>query len=85
MNDCLTLIYILQMGVYIHSTIIAFVYFIIKYSESRIKRINKPIDEIFKDSIIVFISTIIGLYIITLLPSENETVPIVVFTDKPNF
>ena len=73
------------MGTYIHSTIIAVVYFIIKYSEMRIKRINKPIEELIKDSIIVFISTIIGLYIITLLPSENETVPIVVFTDKPNF
>ena len=73
------------MGVYIQSTIIAFVYFIIKYSEIRIKRLTKPIEEIFKDSIVVFISTIVGLYLITLLPPENETVPIVVFTDKPNF
>ncbi len=82
---CLTLIYILQMGTYIHSTIIAVIYFIIKYSEMRIKRINKPIEELIKDSIIVFISTIVGLYVITLLPSENESIPIVVFTDKPNF
>lgn len=73
------------MSVYIHSIIIAFVYFIIKYSEVRVKRINKPIDEILKDSVIVFISTIVGLYVITLLPSDNETIPIVVFTDKPNF
>ena len=73
------------MSTYIHSAIIAFVYFIIKYSEMRIKRINKPIEEIFKDSIIVFISSIVGLYVITLLPSENEMIPIDVFTDKPNF
>ena len=73
------------MGTYINSTIIAVVYFIIKYTEIRTKRINKPIEELFKDSLIVFISTVVGLYIITLLPSESESIPIVVFTDKPNF
>ena len=53
------------MGAYIHSIIIAVVYFIIKYSEMRIKRVDKPMEELFKDSVIVFISTIVGLYVIT--------------------
>ena len=50
----------------IHSGIIAFIYLLMKFIEMRIsKKETKPMKEMIRDTIIVYLSAIVGLYIIS--------------------
>lgn len=72
----------------IHSGIIAFVYLLMKFVEMRItKNETKPMKELIRDTIIVYLSAIVGLYIINEFMPTNATVKTVtnVFTDTPGF
>ena len=72
----------------IHAVIIAFVYLLIKFAEMRvITKEPKPLKEMMRDTVIVYLSSVVGLYIITeLMPMtsiKNETMN--VFVDQPSF
>jgi hypothetical protein len=72
----------------IHSGIIAFIYLLMKFVEMRItKNEAKPMKEMIRDTVIVYLSAIIGLYIIEEFMPTNAVVKTVtnVFTDLPSF
>jgi hypothetical protein len=72
----------------IHSGIIAFIYLLMKFVEMRItKNEAKPMKELIRDTVIVYLSAIIGLYIIEEFMPTNSVVKTVtnVFTDLPSF
>jgi hypothetical protein len=76
---------------FIHSGIIAFIYLLLKFTEMRIvTKENKPIKEMMRDTIIVYLSGILGLYIIDeLMPVAASALTKVnvpsVFIDAPGF
>jgi hypothetical protein len=72
----------------IHSGIIAFIYLLMKFIEMRItKNEAKPMKELIRDTVIVYLSAIIGLYIIgEFMPTTNVVKTVTnVFTDIPSF
>lgn len=72
----------------LHSGIIAFIYILMKFVEMRmIKRDKKEVRELIRDTIIVYLSAIVGLYIISeFMPSESVIKTVTnVFTDTPGF
>jgi hypothetical protein len=72
----------------IHSGIIAFIYLLLKFVEMRItKNEAKPMKELIRDTLIVYLSAIIGLYIIDEFMPDNAVVKTItnVFTDVPGF
>jgi hypothetical protein len=72
----------------IHSGIIAFIYLLMKFVELRItKNETKPVKELIRDTIIVYLSAMVGLYIINEFMPETSVVKTVtnVFTDAPGF
>ena len=81
-------------NMYMLSTSIAFVYFLIRFVEIRMgKKENIPFKQIIKDTIVVFIACLLGGFMLgQLSPYMNETVSTnvgggksPVFTDNPNF
>ena len=72
----------------IHSGIIAFIYLLLKFVEMRIVvKETKPIKELVRDTVIVYLSAIVGLYIIDeFIPTTDVAKTITnVFTDLPGF
>ena len=72
----------------IHSGIISFIYLLLKFVEMRItKNEAKPMKEMIRDTIIVYLSAIIGLYIIgEFMPTTTGGKTVTkVFTDVPGF
>jgi len=73
----------------IHSGIIAFIYLLMKFAEMRVViKETKPIKELVRDTIMVYLSSMVGLYIIDEFMPSGETVKKTVtnvFTDHPGF
>ena len=72
----------------IHSGIISFIYLLMKFVEMRItKNEAKPMKELIRDTVIVYLSAIIGLYIIGEFMPTTTVVKTVtnVFTVVPGF
>jgi hypothetical protein len=73
----------------IHSGIVAFIYLLMKFVEMRItKKETKSMKELIRDTIIVYLSAMVGLYIINeFMPSSESLKKTVtnVFTDAPGF
>jgi len=72
----------------IHSGIIAFVYLLLKFAEMRItKNETKPLKELIRDTILVYLSSLVGLYIINeFMPNTSVLKNVTnVFTDAPGF
>ena len=73
----------------IHSGIVAFIYLLMKFVEMRItKKETKSMKELIRDTIIVYLSAMVGLYIINeFIPSRESLKKTVtnVFTDAPGF
>lgn len=72
----------------IHSGIIAFIYLLLKFVELRITQKEvKPVKELIRDTIIVYLSAMVGLYIINEFMPTTSVVKTVtnVFTDSPGF
>jgi hypothetical protein len=73
----------------IHSGIIAFIYLLLKFVEMRIvTKETKPLKDLVRDTIIVYLSTIMGLYIIDeFMPTASAGVKEAtnVFIDAPGF
>lgn len=85
--------YYCKMDKYAVSFSISIVYFILKYVETHvIKKDPVPLKKMMRETIIVFISTILGFFIFDQLsPIINETIQprgggsSVAFTDNPTF
>jgi hypothetical protein len=74
--------YILQAG------IISFIYLLLKFMEMRItKKETKPMKELIYDTVIVYFSAFVGMYIIDeFLPTTSIVKTVTnVFTDAPGF
>ena len=73
----------------IHSGIIAFIYLLMKFVEMRIViKETKPVKELIRDTIIVYLSAMVGLYIIDEFMPSGESVKKTitnVFNDMPGF
>jgi hypothetical protein len=73
----------------IHSGIIAFIYLLMKFVEMRIViKEAKPVKELIRDTVIVYLSAMVGLYIIDeFMPSGDSVKKTItnVFTDMPGF
>ena len=73
----------------IHSGIIAFIYLLMKFVEMRIViKEAKPVKELIIDTVIVYLSAMVGLYIIDEFMPSGESVKKTitnVFTDMPGF
>jgi len=73
----------------IHSGIVAFIYLLMKFVEMRItKKETKSMKELIRDTIIVYLSAMVGLYVINeFMPSGEVLKKTVtnVFTDAPGF
>ena len=78
-------------NIFLNAGIISFIYFIIKFIEMRfVEKENKPIKLLFRDTLLVYISVILGFIILNQIkPLMNqiggdETAPLV-FTGNPEF
>jgi O-antigen/teichoic acid export membrane protein len=75
-------------NVLIQAGIIAILYLIVKFGEMRlVLKENKPIKLLLRDSIIVYISAFLGLYVIDQFMLQGETSKAIpkAFTDNPSF
>lgn len=73
---------------FIESGIISFIYLLIKFVEMRmVKKETKEIKELIRDTIIVYLSAVVGLYIINEFMPNNSVIKTFtnVFLDKPDF
>ncbi len=67
-------------------SVVAFLFLLFKFIEMRfIEKENKPLKTIVKDTLIVFISTFIGIMVIQQFPNITEESQASVFTNKPDF
>ena len=66
--------------------VVSIIYGLLRFIEMRfILKENKPLKDLFRDTIIVFISTVIGIVVLQQFTTNiGKSVP-KVFTDKPNF
>ncbi len=70
---------------FIIGLISSIMYLIFKFIEMRfILKENKPLKELFRDTLIVYLSVVSGLFISEQFNSKISKVP-KVFTDAPNF
>jgi hypothetical protein len=73
----------------IHSGVIAFIYLLMKFVEMRVViKETKPIKELIRDIVIVYLSSMVGLYIIDEFMPSGESIKKTVtnvFTDMPGF
>jgi len=70
-----------------NASIITIIYFLVKFIETKyIVKENKPIKFLIRDTLVVMISSISGLYVIQHM-KENDVVAATVtaFTGKPEF
>lgn len=74
-------------NLFINAGIISFIYILVKFAEMRVLlKENKPLKELVKDTIFVFISVIIGFFIIEqIIPKELSIQVTHAFVDAPNF
>jgi hypothetical protein len=75
-------------SVFLQAGIISVLYLLAKFIEMRfVLKENKPIKLLMRDTVIVYISSIIGLYIIEQFLLQGETSKAVpqAFIDNPNF
>ena len=75
-------------NVFLQAGIIAVLYLLAKFVEMRfVLKENKPIKLLMRDTVIVYISSIVGMYVIEQFLLQGETSKAVpqAFIDTPNF
>tara|TARA_Y100000389_G_scaffold197297_2_gene231656 strand:- start:829 stop:1050 length:222 start_codon:yes stop_codon:yes gene_type:complete len=69
-----------------NATVIAIIYFLVKYSEIKlIRKENKPMKFLIRDTVIVFVAGITGMYIINYFNIETLKETAGAFTGSPDF
>ena len=74
-------------NLFVNAGIISFVYLLIKFAEMRIiLKENKPLKDLIKDTIFVYFSVILGVFIIDqIVPKELTSEVTHAFIDAPGF
>ena len=75
-------------NVFLQAGIIAVLYLLAKFVEMRfVLKENKPIKLLMRDTVIVYISSIVGMYVIEQFLLQGETIKAVpqAFIDNPTF
>jgi hypothetical protein len=75
-------------NVFVQAGIIAVLYLLIKFAEMRIiLKENKPVKLLMRDTIIVYISAVCGMYIIDQFMIQGEPSKVIpkAFIDNPTF
>lgn len=68
------------------STFVAIVFFVLKLADIKyVKKENLVLKNLFYDTILVFLSSFIGLYLFNNINSSTIENNISVYTDKPEF
>ena len=69
-----------------NAIVIAIVYFIVKFSEIKfINKENRPIKLLLRDTVVVFVAGITGMYIIDYFNVETIKSATTAFTGSPDF
>ena len=75
-------------NMFLNAGIIAVVYLLIRFAEMRIiLKESRPLKDLVKDTLLVYLSIIVGMYVIEqVMPNENSGNKILgAFTDAPGF
>jgi hypothetical protein len=75
-------------NVFLNAGIIAVVYLLIRFAEMRIVlKESKPLKELAKDTLLVYFSIVLGIYVIEqVIPGESGGNKVIgAFTDAPGF
>ena len=75
-------------NIFLNAGIIAVVYLLIRFAEMRIiLKESRPLKDLVKDTLLVYLSIIVGMYVIEqIMPNENSGNKILgAFTDAPGF
>ena len=83
-------------NIFVCAGIIAISYLLLKFAELRLKKEQKPLKELTKDAIIVYLSVIVGLYVMEQMAPLAGSIGAAVggggggetlhaFTDQPGF
>ena len=75
------------MNIYMFSLSLSFIFIILKVVINKyVEKKNKPVKPILKDSILIFLISIVCNYIYSnFIKSSLESSDVTVFTDKPEF
>ena len=66
--------------------VVSIMHLLLKFIEMRfIVKENKPLRDLFRDSLVVFLSVIVGLFVLDQFNSNVGKSAPKVFTDMPNF
>ena len=76
-------------NIFLNAGIIAIIYFLFKFAEMRvILKEPKPVKDLAKDTLIVYLSVLVGIYVIDqIMPGEISSKGKIIgaFTDAPAF
>jgi len=85
-------IYIIKMNTFVVAGIVSFAFFIVKFIEMRfVDRESKPLKFLIRDSLLVYFSVVVGLFIVEQLRpviqdgGDGAVTNPAVFTDNPGF
>jgi hypothetical protein len=85
-------IYSIKMNTFVIAGIISFAFFIIKFVEMRfVDKESKPLKFLIRDSLLVYFSVVVGLFVVEQLKpviqdgGEGVVTNPAVFTDNPGF
>jgi hypothetical protein len=71
---------------FISGLAISFIYVIIKFIEMKfVTKKNIPLKLIFRDSLIIYLSSVLGLFVLEQFSNKIIKTATQVFTDKPSF
>lgn len=78
----------MEFNIFLNAGIVSVVYIIVKFLEMRfIDKENKPLKILFRDGLIVYLSSIAGYYLFLQINPLTENIPnkIQAFTNNPDF
>jgi hypothetical protein len=85
-------IYSIKMNTFVVAGIVSFAFFVVKFIEMRfVDRESKPLKFLIRDSLLVYFSVVVGLFVVEQLKpviqngGENVVLNPTVFTDNPGF
>jgi hypothetical protein len=85
-------IYIIKMNTFVVAGIVSFAFFVVKFIEMRfVDKESKPLKFLIRDSLLVYFSVVVGLFVVEQLKpviqdgGEGVVTNPAVFTDNPGF
>ena len=71
---------------FISGLAVSFIYIIIKFIEMKfVTKKNIPLKLLFRDSLIIYLSSVLGLFVLDQFSNKIIKTATQVFTDKPSF